>query len=206
MSNCPLCGSPGDDLVFKFYCSNGKCVNFVSSVKDPFSEFKVDPVVYKKLALEGEVFSVEKPEYVGEFPKRKTLEIAKDTTNCLGLDEYVKIIEQHIYAGLMVPKKYWSQPEPYASEYSCRWLSVTPSFPEFTLLQMPFSNVELMWQDKVPHMLNELVIPILRRYLGTELPQMHTYELVREYLLNMVQRGELTWNNMCNRWELHFTE
>ena len=25
---CPLCGSPGDDLIFNFYCSNQKCSNF----------------------------------------------------------------------------------------------------------------------------------------------------------------------------------
>ena len=28
-SCCPLCGSSGDDLVFKFYCSNKQCNNFV---------------------------------------------------------------------------------------------------------------------------------------------------------------------------------
>jgi hypothetical protein len=29
MSKCPLCGSDGDDLVFKFYCSNSGCRNYV---------------------------------------------------------------------------------------------------------------------------------------------------------------------------------
>jgi hypothetical protein len=28
MSKCPLCGSDGDDLVFRFYCLNGKCANY----------------------------------------------------------------------------------------------------------------------------------------------------------------------------------
>lgn len=28
-SKCPLCGSSGDDLIFKFYCSNKDCANFV---------------------------------------------------------------------------------------------------------------------------------------------------------------------------------
>jgi len=28
MSKCPVCGSKGEDLVFKFYCSNVGCQNF----------------------------------------------------------------------------------------------------------------------------------------------------------------------------------
>ena len=41
---CPLCGSPGDDLVFRFYCSRKECANYVSdgakerAVKDPKRE------------------------------------------------------------------------------------------------------------------------------------------------------------------------
>jgi hypothetical protein len=27
-SKCPLCGSYGDDLIFKFYCSNVNCKNY----------------------------------------------------------------------------------------------------------------------------------------------------------------------------------
>jgi len=29
MTTCPLCGSSGDDLVFRFYCSNKNCGNYV---------------------------------------------------------------------------------------------------------------------------------------------------------------------------------
>jgi len=33
---CPLCKSPGTDLIFKFYCSNSECKNFNKS-EEPFS-------------------------------------------------------------------------------------------------------------------------------------------------------------------------
>jgi hypothetical protein len=30
MKTCPICGHPGDDLVFNFYCSNPVCQNYVA--------------------------------------------------------------------------------------------------------------------------------------------------------------------------------
>jgi hypothetical protein len=29
LKNCPICGAPGDDLVFKFECTNPDCQNYV---------------------------------------------------------------------------------------------------------------------------------------------------------------------------------
>lgn len=29
LKNCPICAAPGDDLVFKFECTNPDCQNFV---------------------------------------------------------------------------------------------------------------------------------------------------------------------------------
>jgi len=29
-ARCPICGSPGDDLVFRFYCSSTACINYHS--------------------------------------------------------------------------------------------------------------------------------------------------------------------------------
>lgn len=28
LSECPICGGPGDDLIFQFYCLNNECQNF----------------------------------------------------------------------------------------------------------------------------------------------------------------------------------
>ena len=33
MSICPVCGSNGEDLIFKFYCSNPNCQNYDKSLK-----------------------------------------------------------------------------------------------------------------------------------------------------------------------------
>ena len=46
MGKCPLCGSDGDDLVFRFYCSNEKCANFVPGKGQ---EKKLAPEVYSPL-------------------------------------------------------------------------------------------------------------------------------------------------------------
>jgi hypothetical protein len=52
MSNCPLCGSPGDDLVFRFYCTDKDCANFVPGAKE---ESKGDPVGDLRLDDNGDI-------------------------------------------------------------------------------------------------------------------------------------------------------
>jgi len=32
-NNCPICGSIGDDLIFKFYCLSSECINHVPNAK-----------------------------------------------------------------------------------------------------------------------------------------------------------------------------
>lgn len=28
LTHCPICGYRGEDLLFKFYCSNSECINY----------------------------------------------------------------------------------------------------------------------------------------------------------------------------------
>lgn len=44
MTKCLICGSNGDDLVFKFYCSNPSCQNFHKS-KEPETYKVSDDIV-----------------------------------------------------------------------------------------------------------------------------------------------------------------
>lgn len=62
MAKCPLCGSSGDDLVFRFYCANAECANYVP----PKEEGNPDGGILAK----GEVFRFGKPEFIGRFPVR----------------------------------------------------------------------------------------------------------------------------------------
>jgi len=32
MTQCPVCGTTGEDLIFKFYCTNPTCQNYVPKV------------------------------------------------------------------------------------------------------------------------------------------------------------------------------
>ena len=69
MGKCPLCGSDGDDLVFRFYCSSRKCVNFAPQK----TEGHLDD---KGILRPGEVFWFGKPSFVGCFPVREDMPIA----------------------------------------------------------------------------------------------------------------------------------
>jgi len=51
---CPLCNSSGDDLVFRFYCSNPLCKNFIPKC-DPEADTKVTSRVDRSFNLFGNV-------------------------------------------------------------------------------------------------------------------------------------------------------
>lgn len=46
MANCPLCGEKGDDLIFKFYCSNKSCANYTGECEE--QEIKLQNSKHKK--------------------------------------------------------------------------------------------------------------------------------------------------------------
>ena len=38
LRSCLVCGAPGDDLVFKFECSNPDCQNYAPTARPPFGD------------------------------------------------------------------------------------------------------------------------------------------------------------------------
>jgi hypothetical protein len=38
LRSCPVCGAPGDDLVFAFECSNPACQNYSPTAHPPFGD------------------------------------------------------------------------------------------------------------------------------------------------------------------------
>lgn len=215
MGKCPLCGSNGDDLVFRFYCSNGKCSNFVPENDD------------HKILPKGEIYSFSQPEFVGKFPKvdsplfriasfeRRPLPMpppsqiffmpstyAKEViAEWLDTDRDFEVMKKHIYAGLGIPREFI---EPGYGSLPGK------DFPHFKLVLSPFDNsVMLSWYDQVPAVLNTLINPILESKVGTSMTSRlegTTQHQIIERLLDMVRRGQLVRNEARRRWELHFTE
>lgn len=57
MLNCPLCSSPGDDLVFNFYCSNENCNNYRDKERKfiKYGEVNISPIFNKEPKCFNEV-------------------------------------------------------------------------------------------------------------------------------------------------------
>jgi ssDNA-binding Zn-finger/Zn-ribbon topoisomerase 1 len=205
MSKCPLCGSDGDDLVFRFYCPNKGCANFVPEKE----QGKVQARTKERLAPEVKcplftqaklnLRSFHKGFQKGSFPKdtyRREIQ-----AEWLDTDRDLEVMKEHIYAGLGVPREFL--------EPGCGSLP-GKDFPHFKLVLSPFDNsLMLYWYDQVPAVLNTLIRPILENKVGTPMTSRFegtTQHQIIEHLLGMVRKRQLVRNEARCRWELHFTE
>jgi hypothetical protein len=194
MGKCPICGSDGDDLVFRFYCSNGECANYVP----PKEEQNPDGGILAK----GEVFRLGKPEFIGRFSVRNApfspelLELLRPGGKVSALCEEFEFLRRRILEGLGMPKEFFDNDDrPY---------------PLFDLVKDPVGHqVTLRWLDRVPEALNVFIEPILESRIGepmTENARLSMRDEIVRDLLRMCARNELFWSRYRNRWELHFTE
>jgi hypothetical protein len=183
MSKCPICGSNGDDLVFRFYCSNKECINFMSNKDEKSKQVEVPfvaPAHLKafKRVCSGEFSSINESKFVGKFPSLR--------------DHYAKEIQAQWIVNdyVVVP-------------------SVAP-IPEFTLIEDRYSNsLNFVWGERIPDILGDLLAPILRSHVGKpaccDIVDMIRNDVI-QYLLNLVARRQLIWSHLYRRWELYFTE
>lgn len=191
MGKCPLCGSDGDDLVFRFYCSSPTCVNYVPEKTDEHKDGG-------EILRPGEVFRLSEPKFVGSFPVRDA--------PIVDLNDEFEYLQWKIIEGLRVPKEFFSD-DRYRREVQAEW---PVAFPEFTLERtFGTGDLDFTWRVKVPAVLSTLIEPLLCHHLGEPLRSSSLDKMRKEithYLLGMVEKDELVWNSLRNRWELHFTE
>jgi hypothetical protein len=227
-NNCPICGSTGDDLVFKFYCSSPECANYMPSENKEQAKkvgivYVTDPVFVGVFPTRHDikVLPIYKPVGCilcekGETPKNKNNDIFDwPAWNIIWpyKDEEIKFlkhtdiykdfefIKNNIFSAMNVPKEYFPMPTPLPLWVTPE-LTLSPSLvPKFEISWVDSLTIECRWKDKIPDILNVLVEPILERSLGR-----YTEEVTKEVskmLYRLTNKGWLTWNGHEARWEVH---
>lgn len=225
MAKCPLCGSDGDDLVFRFYCSNKECDNWTPPKGETPNQngdimpFRIKEVRRKPMtAPKSEIFHLSPPEFVGSFPIRKDaqiapkgLELCREVGNpVVRMGDEVEYMRRRIMEALRVPKGFLEPDHNPGYGSRLHELLDAPPLPRFDLVMEPSDrSLFLVWYDDVPEALNLFVDPIMRRRVGEPMratARATTREEILQCLARMRAKGELVWNRCAKRWELHFTE